>query len=135
MAKSKPTETTAALSFEQALAELEKTVHDLEEGQIGLEESLARYENGVKLLRHCYNLLGGAQRRVELLSGVDAQGNPITRPIQEEEAGTLEEKARRRSRRRTAAPEAVETPDPGRLGDDARSTSPADDVDEPGRLF
>jgi exodeoxyribonuclease VII small subunit len=136
MAKTKPSPTSALPSFEEALAQLEATVHDLEDGQIGLEESLARYENGVKLLRHCYDLLTKAQRRVELLSGVDAQGNPVTRPIEEEPSDTLEEKARRRSRRRTATTESDETTGPVPSGDD--SCPPADggdDVDEPGRLF
>ena len=37
------------IRFEDALAELEQVVHDLEDGQIGLEDSLARYERGVGL--------------------------------------------------------------------------------------
>ena len=46
-----------APTFEQALADLETIIHDLEEGKIGLEESLARYERGVALLRHCRDLV------------------------------------------------------------------------------
>ena len=42
----------------------------------GLNESLERYEEGVKLLRQSYELLQRAERRIELLSGVDAEGNP-----------------------------------------------------------
>lgn len=134
MAKTKPNETNVPPSFEEALAQLETTVHDLEDGQIGLEESLARYENGVKLLRHCYELLTKAQRRIELLTGVDAQGNPLTRPLEEEAGDTLEEKARRRSRRRTAARETDDAQDPFHLGEES---DPAEggDIDEPGRLF
>ena len=52
-------------SFEQALASLEQIVHDLEEGRLGLAESLARYEEGVKLLKQCHGLLeprGAADR-------------------------------------------------------------------------
>lgn len=71
----------AGPNFEQSLSELEQIVHDLEEGQLGLNEALARYEQGVKLLRHCHGLLEGAQRRVEILTGVDPQGNPITQPF------------------------------------------------------
>ena len=44
-----------SLSFEQALAEIERLVRELEEGQTGLEESLSRYERGVGLL----NRVGG----------------------------------------------------------------------------
>ena len=43
--------------------------------ELGLGESLACYEEGVKLLKLCYNLLEQAERKIELLSGVDAEGN------------------------------------------------------------
>ena len=43
--------------FEQALKRLEEIVHLLEEGELGLNESLERYEEGVKLLRQSYDLL------------------------------------------------------------------------------
>ena len=89
-------------SFEQALSELETIVHDLEDGQIGLEEALARYEQGVKLLRRCHELLQRAERQIALLSGVDAEGNPISTPL-DDASLTLEEKAKGRSRRRTAS--------------------------------
>jgi exodeoxyribonuclease VII small subunit len=68
-------------TFEEALQRLEQIVHELEEGQIGLDEALARYEEGVHVLRRCHDLLEGAQRRIELLSGVDAEGNPVTQPL------------------------------------------------------
>jgi exodeoxyribonuclease VII small subunit len=70
-----------ALDFEQSLARLEELVHLLEDGQLGLSEALLRYEEGVKLLRRANELLEGAQRKIEILSGVDAKGNPITRPL------------------------------------------------------
>ena len=73
------------VDFESALSRLESIVHDLEEGQIGLGESLARYEQGVKLLRQCYEMLEGAQRRIELLTGVDAEGRPISQPLDDDE--------------------------------------------------
>jgi exodeoxyribonuclease VII small subunit len=69
------------LPFEQALAELEKIVRDLEDGQITLEESLARYEKGVGLLKFCYGQLQHAEQRIRLLAGVDDQGRPIARPF------------------------------------------------------
>ncbi len=75
--------------FEDALKRLEEIVHLLEEGEIGLNEALARYEEGVRLLRRSYDLLEGAERRIELLSGVDAQGNAISRPFDEATSGDL----------------------------------------------
>jgi len=71
-------------SFEQSLADLEEIVRQLEEGQIGLADSLAKYELGVKRLKECYELLERAERRIELLERVDANGDPITRPFEAE---------------------------------------------------
>ncbi len=71
-AKKKPVEKT--LDFEDALEQLQQIVQHLEEGEVGLDESLRQYERGVKLLRRCHDLLAGAQRRIELLGGVDGQG-------------------------------------------------------------
>jgi exodeoxyribonuclease VII small subunit len=68
-------------TFEQALARLEEIVHLLEEGDLGLSEAMQRYEEGVKLLRQSYEMLEGAERKIELLSGVDAEGNPVTEPF------------------------------------------------------
>jgi exodeoxyribonuclease VII small subunit len=134
MPKNESTESPAAVTFEQAIAQLEAIVHELEEGQVGLEESLARYEQGVKLLRRCHELLSRAQRRIELLSGVDAQGAPVTRPM-EEESGTLEQKAARRSRRRSAEPTPDKTTEGRHSGDSGESADGPPDVDETGRLF
>jgi exodeoxyribonuclease VII small subunit len=114
-------------SFEETLEQLEAIVQQLEEGKIGLNEALARYEEGVKLLRHCYGLLEGAERRIELLSGVDAEGNPVTTPL-DDEALSLDEKARSRSRRRTAP----DGPGPPSRGD---SGAGENDVDGSGGLF
>lgn len=89
------------IDFEAALVELEEIVHTLEDGEIGLNDSLARYEKGVKLLRQCYDMLDGAQRRIELLTAVDAEGRPIVAPVDDTEL-TLAEKADRRSQRRSS---------------------------------
>lgn len=53
--------------FEEALARLEQMVEELESGRLTLDESLARYEEGVKALRRCYEVLRDAETRVELL--------------------------------------------------------------------
>ncbi len=82
MAKKKPKhDPPDQPSFEEALRRLEEIVHLLEEGEIGLDEALRRYEEGVKLLRQAYDLLGRAERRIELLTGVDAEGNPVAQPF------------------------------------------------------
>lgn len=68
-------------SFEQALAELDQIVHELEEGRIGLEESLARYERGVGLIKYCRQILSQAAQRIQKLAGVDDSGAPILTPF------------------------------------------------------
>jgi exodeoxyribonuclease VII small subunit len=69
-------------SFEQALTELEKIVRELEDGQVTLEESLARYERGIALLKLCYNQLQQAEQKIQLLTGVDDEDRPVARPFQ-----------------------------------------------------
>ncbi|MGE3803290.1 MAG: exodeoxyribonuclease VII small subunit [Gemmataceae bacterium] len=69
------------LTYEKALAELEQIVRDLEEGRSGLEESLAQYEAGVSLLKRCHQQLQQAEQRIALLTGMNAEGKPITRPF------------------------------------------------------
>ncbi|MEX0703584.1 MAG: exodeoxyribonuclease VII small subunit [Planctomycetales bacterium] len=70
-----------APSFEDALAELQRIVADLEDGALGLEESLARFESGMKLLRTCHRVLEQAEQRIAVLTGMDANGNPVTAPF------------------------------------------------------
>jgi exodeoxyribonuclease VII small subunit len=57
----------AGLSFEDALAELEKIVRALEGGQQKLEEAIAAYERGAKLRRHCEAKLAEAEQRVQAI--------------------------------------------------------------------
>ena len=77
----RPDPTSETPSFEAALASLEAIVHDLEDGDLGLAEALARYEQGIKHLRHCYDLLEQAERKIELLTGIDAEGRAKTAPF------------------------------------------------------
>ena len=84
-----PESTPDTRTFEQALAELEQIVRDLEDGQTNLEVSLQRYEQGVGLLRRCYGQLRQAEQRIVELTGLDADGQPRTRPFQH--AATMQE--------------------------------------------
>jgi len=68
------------LSFEAALAELEQVVARLEKGEVPLEESLALYERGAALRRHCDARLKAAEARVaEITQGPD--GSVEARPV------------------------------------------------------
>ncbi len=103
MPDKKNTDDSATLNFEDALRRLEEIVRLLEVGDIGLSESLERYEEGVKLLRKSYELLEGAEGRIELLSGIDAEGNPVTQPFDDSAThDPAAEPGKSRSRRRTA---------------------------------
>lgn len=58
----------SAMTFEQALAEVESIIERIETGEIGLEESLKEYERGVVLIKHCGGKLDRAQQQVEDLT-------------------------------------------------------------------
>src|SRR5262245_61123309 len=126
MAKKRPAKPDeVAACFEDSLAELESIVAELESGKLGLSDALGRYEQGVRHLKACQQLLQRAERRIELLSGVDADGNPITQPLDDREMESLEAKAAARGQRRTS----------GAKSASSRSSGRNDDVDDPGRLF
>lgn len=55
----------AAMSFEDALAELEQIVRRLEGGQVRLDDAIQCYERGTQLKRHCERKLSEAQQRVD----------------------------------------------------------------------
>ncbi|HRP23268.1 MAG TPA: exodeoxyribonuclease VII small subunit [Thauera sp.] len=64
-----PKSATSPKSFEAAIAELEAIVQEMESGNLPLEDSLARYQRGVSLLRYCQGTLSEAEQRVRILEG------------------------------------------------------------------
>ena len=80
MTKSASTD-TAGLSFEDALAELEKIVRQLEEGKGGLDASIKAYERGAALKRHCEAKLKEARARIDKIV-LAADGTPSARPVE-----------------------------------------------------
>lgn len=72
---SKPTDTeNKPPTFERAVADLEDIVDQIESGEVGLEEAIARYEQGQKLIQRCRGILDKAERRIAELTE-DADGN------------------------------------------------------------
>ena len=65
----------AALSFEEALKELERIVSRLESGEAALQEAIDLYERGDQLRRQCAARLDAAQARIEAIR-LDAEGRP-----------------------------------------------------------
>jgi len=105
-AASTATESAAECSFEDSLAALETVVHDLEDGDLGLSESLARYELGVKHLKQCYQLLESAERKIELLTSVTDDGFAQTEPFDETNEPLTASTGRRRRRSSAKSPSA-----------------------------
>lgn len=74
----------AAMSFEQALAELDEIVGRLEAGDVDLEESIAIYARGMHLRRHCEARLKSAEERIERVR-LGPEGMPVgTEPFDQQ---------------------------------------------------
>jgi exodeoxyribonuclease VII small subunit len=84
--------------FEESLADLECVVRDLEDGELGLDEALARYEQGVALINQCQARLNQAEQRILLLTGMEGDGGPILQPFKHEATARLAAAPARRKR-------------------------------------
>jgi exodeoxyribonuclease VII small subunit len=102
------------LGFEQALGRLESVVRELESSETGLDQSLVKYEEGVRLLKRCRGILDDTERKIRLMTGVDADGSPITAPFEATATADRAEQAREplaRPKRNTArAPRQADAP-------------------------
>jgi exodeoxyribonuclease VII small subunit len=74
----------AEAPFEASLERLTGIVEKLENGELGLEESLALFEEGVRLARSAQTRLDAAEKRVEELIAVDDNGDPVSRELEPE---------------------------------------------------
>jgi len=83
--KEKEKDKTPDLDFEKGLADLEQVVDELEKGGLSLNESLARFERGVKLARFLRNELDKAEKKIEILLK-DDKGGLKAEPFSLEEA-------------------------------------------------
>ena len=116
------------VDFEDALSEVQQIVAKLEGGEAGLGESLELYEAGIKRLKECHALLRTAERKISLLSGFDADGNPITEPLDHASDETLEEKQKARPRRRRSrTPQKADNGTDFRQDDDDSDSATVDD--------
>jgi len=68
MTKARKTQT-----FDQAIEQLEEIIEQIESGEAGLEQSLAGYEKGMKLIGHCRGILDSAEKKIAELTA-DAKG-------------------------------------------------------------
>ncbi len=68
------------MSFEEALSKLEEVVNHLEEGKLTLEDSLAKFEEGILLTRMCNKRLVEAKQKVEKL--IERNGKVTSEPME-----------------------------------------------------
>jgi len=68
------------MKFEEALKKLGKIVEDLESGQIPLEESLKKYEEGMKLAKFCMETLARMEKKIEILRN-KSDGSRVREPF------------------------------------------------------
>ena len=131
-----PQQLSSMETFEEDLTEVERIVRQLEGGQLSLAEALKEYEMGVGHLKRCYASLENAKRRVELLTGVDSEGNPVTEAY-ESASLSLEQKQAARGRRRGTSSGSV--PGHSSFVDNSSGASSDDDatqsMDDSGELF
>jgi exodeoxyribonuclease VII small subunit len=79
----------AKKKFEDLVAELEQIVDRLEGGELGLDDAMAEFEKGTKLLKACQEILAKAEKQIETLTGVD-EGTAQTELFDAEAGGTGE---------------------------------------------
>ena len=72
----------AEMKFEEALKRLEKIVEELENGSLSLDESLEKYEEGIKLSKACSKKLEVARKKVEILLKSE-DGSAALKPFDE----------------------------------------------------
>ncbi len=75
----------AEAKFEEALAKLEEIVRKMEQGELTLDESLASFEEGIRLARLCARKLDEAERRIEIL--LKKEGDLEVKPYNPEPEG------------------------------------------------
>lgn len=72
------------MDFEKKLTRLEEIVQKMEKSDLGLEESLKLFEEGIKLSRECQIKLTEAEEKVQKLMGFSADGEPVTEEFADE---------------------------------------------------
>lgn len=123
-------------TFEDSIGKIRDIVARLEGGEVSLGDSLEHYEQGIAELKRCQEILDAAEQRISVLSGFDADGNPVTEVLPEMELRT--------GAGRQTAPSsrpAEQKPVKKRLASKKRDSGESDgqntgnDVDDVGGLF
>ena len=72
---------STTLDFEDSMKRLETIVEELEAGELSLEDSIARYEEGIKLSRRLTHVLDESEKRIERLVEKES-ASPTTEPME-----------------------------------------------------
>ncbi len=80
------------LKFEEAMARLDAIVEAMEAGEIGVEESIAKYEEAMALAAHCRAILDEAEQRIQKIQ-FGATGKPQLTPFEAPAGGDTGEAA------------------------------------------
>jgi len=71
----------ASKSFETSMETLEKIVHELESGDLSLEDSIKKFEEGIKLSKQCAKKLDETEKKISLLI-TDSEGSITEQPFE-----------------------------------------------------
>ena len=72
--------------YEEAVAQLEAIVNELESGELPLDKAMKRFEEGIKLSKLCADTLDDVETRVRILTGEDENGL-VEKPFSTDESG------------------------------------------------
>lgn len=72
---------TKNVKFEDAMHRLDTIVEAMESGEIGIEESITRYEEAMQLAAHCREILDKSEQRIKKIQ-IDAAGKPKVEPFE-----------------------------------------------------
>lgn len=61
------------MNFEEAMKKLEKIVTELESGDFNLDESVLKFEEGIKIAKQCNNMLENAEKKITILLEKDGE--------------------------------------------------------------
>jgi len=70
------------MTFEESIIRLEEVLKQLEGDKVDLATALSQYEEGVRLLKNCHGILETARQKIEVLRGVEADGEPVVEPFE-----------------------------------------------------
>ena len=78
------------LKFEDAMERLDAIVEAMESGEIGIEESVSKYEEAMQLAAHCRKILDQSEQRIRRIQ-IDSAGKATTEPFAATQAGSAQE--------------------------------------------